>query len=110
MAASLIIANMLTLFAGSQEILNYYYNIHNSLKDNQTDLFKTSIRSYSEDKVTFALVFGEFQGNNLKDFLLTDSEVNADIVVINSCTVTNSADSTARGYINTLNKLPKNLK
>lgn len=45
--------------------------------------------------------------SNLKDFEVTQDEKQADIVVINSCTVTNSADSTARGYINTLNKLPK---
>lgn len=45
--------------------------------------------------------------SNLKDFEVTQDEKEADIVVINSCTVTNSADSTARGYINTLNKMPK---
>ncbi len=45
--------------------------------------------------------------SNLKDFEVTQTEKDADIVVINSCTVTNSADSTARGYINSLNKLPK---
>ena len=45
--------------------------------------------------------------SNLKDFEITQNDKEADIVVINSCTVTNSADSTARGYINQLNKLPK---
>ena len=45
--------------------------------------------------------------SNLKDFEVVQEEKEADIVVINSCTVTNSADSTARGYINSLNKLPK---
>lgn len=45
--------------------------------------------------------------NNLKDFDITLSEKDADIVVINSCTVTNSADSTARNYINSLKKLEK---
>lgn len=45
--------------------------------------------------------------SRLKDFEVTQDEKQADIVVINSCTVTNSADSTARGYINSLNKLPK---
>lgn len=44
--------------------------------------------------------------SNLKDFEITQNEKDANIVVINSCTVTNSADSTARGYINQLNKLP----
>ncbi|MCK5110632.1 MAG: tRNA (N(6)-L-threonylcarbamoyladenosine(37)-C(2))-methylthiotransferase MtaB [Arcobacteraceae bacterium] len=43
----------------------------------------------------------------LKDFENTLDESDADIVVINSCTVTNSADSTARNYINSLKKLPK---
>jgi len=43
--------------------------------------------------------------SNLKDFEITLDEKQADIVVINSCTVTNSADSTARGYINSLNRL-----
>ena len=42
--------------------------------------------------------------SNLKDFEVTQDEKQADIVVINSCTVTNSADSTARGYINSLNR------
>ncbi len=46
--------------------------------------------------------------SNLKDFEVTQEEKDADIVVINSCTVTNSADSTARGYINSLKKMPKN--
>ena len=46
--------------------------------------------------------------NNLKDFAITQLEKDADVVVINSCTVTNSADSTARNYINSLKKLPKN--
>lgn len=48
--------------------------------------------------------------SNLKDFDVTLDEQHADMVVINSCTVTNSADSTARGYINHLKKLPKNPK
>ncbi len=45
--------------------------------------------------------------SNLKDFEVTQQESDADMVVINSCTVTNSADSTARNYINFLQKLPK---
>ena len=44
--------------------------------------------------------------SNLEDFEITQNEKEANIVVINSCTVTNSADSTARGYINSLNRLP----
>ena len=43
--------------------------------------------------------------SNLKDFDITFDEKEANIVVINSCTVTNGADSTARNYINGLNKL-----
>ncbi|WP_419769923.1 MAG: tRNA (N(6)-L-threonylcarbamoyladenosine(37)-C(2))-methylthiotransferase MtaB [Candidatus Marinarcus sp.] len=46
--------------------------------------------------------------SNLEDFEVTQDEKSANIVVINSCTVTNSADSTARGYINALKKLPNN--
>jgi MiaB-like tRNA modifying enzyme len=46
--------------------------------------------------------------SNLQDFEITQDEKSANIVVINSCTVTNSADSTARGYINSLKKLPNN--
>ena len=46
--------------------------------------------------------------NNLKDFDITLNEQDANIIVINSCTVTNSADSTARSYINSVKKLPKN--
>ncbi len=44
---------------------------------------------------------------NLKDFEIVDSEAEADIVVVNSCTVTNSADSSARSYINGLNRQNK---
>jgi len=42
--------------------------------------------------------------NNLKDFDLTFNEKDADLVVVNSCTVTNGADSSVRGYINALNR------
>ncbi len=35
------------------------------------------------------------------DFKIVESEVDADVVVVNSCTVTNSADSSVRSYINT---------
>lgn len=44
---------------------------------------------------------------NIKDFILVDSEQEADIVVVNSCTVTNSADTSARSYINKLNRQNK---
>ncbi|RBQ29992.1 tRNA (N(6)-L-threonylcarbamoyladenosine(37)-C(2))-methylthiotransferase MtaB [Aliarcobacter vitoriensis] len=46
--------------------------------------------------------------SNLKDFEVTQDEKDANIVIINSCTVTNSADSTARSYINSLKNLPTN--
>jgi len=36
----------------------------------------------------------------LEDFEITQDEAAADIVVVNSCTVTNGADSGVRGYIN----------
>jgi len=47
---------------------------------------------------------------SLKEFEICHSEKEADIVVINSCTVTNSADATVRGYINSLYKKFKNVK
>lgn len=37
---------------------------------------------------------------NLKDFEVTENETEADIVVVNSCTVTNGADTGVRSYIN----------
>ena len=45
--------------------------------------------------------------SRLKDFVLVNSENDADIVVVNSCTVTNSADGTVRGYISKQNKAGK---
>jgi len=41
---------------------------------------------------------------NLKDFEITTNENEADIVVVNSCTVTNGADSGVRSYINGANR------
>jgi threonylcarbamoyladenosine tRNA methylthiotransferase MtaB len=43
----------------------------------------------------------------LEDFEVTEDEQAADIVVVNSCTVTNGADSGVRGYINTQEKRGK---
>jgi MiaB-like tRNA modifying enzyme len=54
------------------------------------------------------VVDSQIMMSKLEDFETTLDEFEADIVVINSCTVTNSADSTARGYINSLKKSPKN--
>ncbi|MEA3383101.1 MAG: tRNA (N(6)-L-threonylcarbamoyladenosine(37)-C(2))-methylthiotransferase MtaB [Campylobacterota bacterium] len=67
---------------------------------------------YKKEKVFFK-TFGcrtnvfdtQVMMNKLKDFEITQNEKDANIVVINSCTVTNSADSTARSYINSLSKL-----
>jgi len=42
--------------------------------------------------------------NKLKDFTLTFNEEEADLVVVNSCTVTNGADSSVRGYINSIQR------
>ncbi len=44
---------------------------------------------------------------NLNDYLVTTNEDEADIIIINSCTVTNSADSSVRNYINKINKSDK---
>ncbi len=48
--------------------------------------------------------------SNLKDFEVTQNEKEASVVIINSCTVTNSADTTARSYINGLKKLSNSPK
>ena len=40
----------------------------------------------------------------LKDYVITQNEADADIVVINSCTVTNGADTHVRSYISHLEK------
>lgn len=40
----------------------------------------------------------------IKDYEITNDEESADIVVINSCTVTNSADSGVRNYINSVKR------
>jgi MiaB-like tRNA modifying enzyme len=42
--------------------------------------------------------------SKLKDFIIVDSEKDADIIVVNSCTVTNSADTNIRGYISKQNR------
>lgn len=44
---------------------------------------------------------------NLKDFEVTSNEDEAQIVVVNSCTVTNGADIGVRSYINALNRKGK---
>ena len=42
--------------------------------------------------------------SKIKDFELSLDESEADIIVVNSCTVTNGADSTVRGYINKIKR------
>ncbi len=49
----------------------------------------------------------QIMAQNLHDFELVDSEEEADIIVVNSCTVTNSADSSARSYIAGMQRLGK---
>lgn len=43
--------------------------------------------------------------SNLKDFEVTENEAEADVIVVNSCTVTNSADSGVRSYISHIEKM-----
>ena len=42
--------------------------------------------------------------SKLKDFELTMNEDDADVIMVNSCTVTNGADSSVRAYINGQNR------
>jgi MiaB-like tRNA modifying enzyme len=42
--------------------------------------------------------------SKIKDFELSQDELNADVIVVNSCTVTNGADSSVRGYINSISR------
>ena len=46
----------------------------------------------------------ELMKSYVKDYDIVSDENEADIVVVNSCTVTNSADSGARSYINGIKK------
>ncbi len=48
--------------------------------------------------------------SRLRDFDLCLEESEADMVVVNSCTVTNSADATVRGYINALRRRYPNMR
>ncbi len=45
--------------------------------------------------------------SSLEDFDITENEAEADIVIVNSCTVTNGADVGVRGYINGIEKAGK---
>lgn len=46
---------------------------------------------------------------NLKDFEVSQSEEEAQIIIINSCTVTNGADSAVRNYLKKMEKLEKKI-
>lgn len=45
----------------------------------------------------------------LRDYDVTENEAEADIVIVNSCTVTNGADVSVRGYVNQIEKQGKKL-
>ena len=42
--------------------------------------------------------------SKLKDYTLTNDELNSDFIVVNSCTVTNGADSSVRNYISSMKR------
>ncbi len=42
--------------------------------------------------------------SKLQDYELTDDELSSDIIVVNSCTVTNGADSSVRNYISSMQR------
>ena len=48
--------------------------------------------------------------SKLKDFELSTSELDADVIVVNSCTVTNGADSSVRHYINSVKRKNPNAR
>ena len=48
--------------------------------------------------------------SKLRDFELTTNQNDADMIVVNSCTVTNGADSSVRNYINSINRKHPNIK
>lgn len=48
--------------------------------------------------------------SKLDDFILSNDESTADTIVVNSCTVTNGADSSVRGYINSISRRNPNVK
>ncbi len=48
--------------------------------------------------------------SKLKEFELTDNECDSDIIVVNSCTVTNGADSSVRTYISSVQRKNPDVK
>lgn len=47
--------------------------------------------------------------SKLRDFKLANNEMEADIIIINSCSVTNGADRAIKEYLNKINKLNKKI-
>ncbi len=48
--------------------------------------------------------------SKLKDYELTEDELHSDYIVVNSCTVTNGADSSVRNYISSMKRKNPNAK
>jgi MiaB-like tRNA modifying enzyme len=48
--------------------------------------------------------------SKLKDYELTDDELHSDYIIVNSCTVTNGADSSVRNYISSMKRKNPNAK
>ncbi len=48
--------------------------------------------------------------SKLREFEYSDDEINSDIIVVNSCTVTNGADSSVRNYISSMKRKNPNAK
>ncbi|HIQ27973.1 MAG TPA: tRNA (N(6)-L-threonylcarbamoyladenosine(37)-C(2))-methylthiotransferase MtaB [Sulfurovum sp.] len=48
--------------------------------------------------------------SKLKDYTLTNDELHSDYIVVNSCTVTNGADSSVRNYISSMKRKNPNAK
>lgn len=46
---------------------------------------------------------------NIKNFSITEDENEADIIIVNSCTVTNGADAGVRSYVNKMNRSGKKI-
>lgn len=77
-----------------------------------------SKKSADRDKKVYFKTFGcrtnlydsQVMMSSLKEYQITENESEADVVVINSCTVTNGADTHVRSYISQLEKNNANAK
>ena len=75
------------------------------------------MKEIKQEKKVFFKTFGcrtnlydtQIMRENLGDFAHTLEEAQADIVVINSCTVTNGADSSVRSYVRKARDLGKSV-